>query len=54
MVIIPFFISGNVTVDGKKIQLDQYYHIYGNCQLTIESEPDLEGKLGVWAYKLGK
>lgn len=54
MVIIPFFISGKVTLEGGEIQLNRYYHIYGNCRLIIESEPGFEGKLGVWAYKLGK
>jgi hypothetical protein len=57
MVIIPFFISGKVTLETQVVRLNHYYHIYGNCQLRIENEQNDEGKndegkLGVWAYML--
>lgn len=53
MAIIPFYISGKVTLGKETVQLKRYYHVYGECRLVVESEPGSDGKLGVWAYKLG-
>lgn len=53
MVIIPFYISGKVVLEQEPVQLNRYYHVYGDCRLRIESEQGKDGKLGVWAYMLG-
>ncbi|KAJ5473954.1 hypothetical protein N7475_003520 [Penicillium sp. IBT 31633x] len=51
MAIIPFYISGKVTVGSKPVELKRHYHVSGECPLLVERE---EGKLGAWVFKLGK
>jgi hypothetical protein len=48
MVIIPFYIEGNVTLQGEEMTMGRHYHVYGECQLIVKNE----SKLGAWAYKL--
>lgn len=49
MVLIPFYVKGKVTLGEEIVQLDHYYHIYGEGRLVIEDN----AKLGIWGYKLG-
>ncbi|KAJ5855546.1 uncharacterized protein N7529_009490 [Penicillium soppii] len=49
MAVIPFYIKGKVTLGEEEIQLDRYYHVYGESRLVIEDN----AKLGIWGYKLG-
>lgn len=49
MVMIPFYIIGRVCVGDKMVEMNKYYHVFGNCVMTV----DRNSKLGVWVYKLG-
>ena len=53
MAIIPFYISGKVTLNKEPVQMNRYYHAYGECPLSVKDEPGSSGKLGAWVYKLG-
>lgn len=53
MAIIPFYISGKVTLNKEPVQMKHYYHAYGECHLLVEDESGSDGKLGAWVYKLG-
>lgn len=54
MAMIPFYISGKVTIGSKLVEMKRHYHISGECSLLVESEAGEEGKLGAWVFKLGK
>lgn len=49
MVVMPFYVKGRVTIGNEAVQLDRFYHVYGEIRLTIEDNT----KLGIWGYKLG-
>lgn len=49
MVIIPFFVSGNVRLGEETVAMNKYYHIFGFAKLLV----DEGAKLGAWTYALG-
>lgn len=54
MTIIPFYISGKVSIGNEAVEMKRHYHVSGECSLLVESEAGKEGKLGAWVFKLGK
>lgn len=49
MVIIPFYVSGNVRIGEETVAMNKYYHVFGLAKLLV----DEGAKLGAWTYKLG-
>lgn len=49
MVIIPFYVSGNVRLGEETVVMNKYYHVFAFAKLLVG-----EGaKLGAWTYALG-
>ncbi|PGG94953.1 hypothetical protein AJ80_10077 [Polytolypa hystricis UAMH7299] len=44
MALIPFYVSGDVKIEGRSIRLRSCYDIYGSCDLEIPTN----GKLGAF------
>lgn len=44
MTLIPFYVSGEVKIEGKPVQLSSCYDVYGWCSLEIPTD----GKLGAF------
>lgn len=44
MTVIPFYVSGNATIEGECINEKYYYNAFGNCKLKV----DEGGKVGAW------
>lgn len=53
MAIIPFYIAGNVMLGNCVVQMGWHYHVYGECQLSVQNQSGVSGKLGAWVYMLG-
>ncbi|KAK2732629.1 hypothetical protein FQN57_002590 [Myotisia sp. PD_48] len=47
MTLIPFYVIGDVNIEGTQIQIDSCYDVFGSCNLEISAD----GKLGAFLMR---